>query len=124
MTTMRRTLVGLALILLASAAFVQADTREYVSVGEVTAVSVDKGTITLREIAEPGIDVKPGAMQSGVVREFVVNPETQFAMSSQPAAESGSLANIKVGDRITIHYTLGSGKNVATRISSGTSTEE
>jgi hypothetical protein len=123
MTTMRRTLVGLALILLASAAFVQADTREYVSVGEVTAVSVDKGTITLREMAEPGIDVKPGAMQSGVVREFVVNPETKFAMSSQPEAESGSLANLKVGDRITIHYTLGSGKNVATRISSGTSTE-
>jgi hypothetical protein len=115
--------VGLALILLASAAFVQADTREYVSVGEVTAVSVDKGTITLREIAEPGIDVKPGAMQSGVVREFVVSPETKFAMSSQPEAESGSLANLKVGDRITIHYTLGSGKNVATRISSGTSTE-
>ena len=123
MTTTKRILVGLALTLLVSAAFVQADHKEYVSVGEVTAVSADKGTITVKEIAEPGIDVKPGAMQAGVVREFVVNSDTKFAMSAQPDAESGSLATVKVGDRITIHYTLGTGKNVATRITSGTSTE-
>jgi hypothetical protein len=122
MTTVKRTLAGLALTLLASAAFVQADHKEYVSVGEVTAVSADKGTITLKEMAEPGIDVKPGAVQAGVVREFVVNTDTKFMMSG-PEAASGTLANVKVGDRITIHYTLGTGKNVATRISSGTSTE-
>jgi hypothetical protein len=117
-------LVGLALTLLVSAAFVQADSREYVSVGEVTAVSVDKGTITLREMAEPGIDVKPGAMQSGVVREFVVSADTKFMSQPEAEAQAGSLANIRVGDRITIHYTLGTGKNVATRISSGGATEE
>jgi hypothetical protein len=117
---MKRVLVGLLVALLLSATLVPAQTREYVSVGEVTAVSAENGSITLKEIGEPNIDVRPGAMQSGVVREFVVGADTKFMMAQ---GESGSLANIKVGDRLTIHYTLGTGKNVATRISSGASTE-
>jgi Domain of unknown function (DUF5666) len=120
-TTMKRTLVALAVILLASPAFIQADHRELVSSGEVTAVSVEKGTLTLKEIAEPRNDTRPGTMQSGVVREFTVNADTKFLMSP---SEAGNLEKIRVGDRVTVHYTLGTGKNVATRITQGLATTE
>ncbi len=115
---MTRTLVALAVFLLVFAAFVPAeqDQKEYVSSGEVIAVSVENNTVKVREIAEPPKDALPGTMQSGVVREFTITPDTKFMM---PEAQSGSLANIRVGDRVTIHFTLGTGKNVATRITQG-----
>ncbi len=109
--------LAVGMMLLASVAFVAAeDHKEVVSNGEVTAVSVPNRTITVSEIADPKSDAKPGAMQSGVVREFTITDDTKF-MSSQNQA--GTLANIRVGDRVTIHYTLGTGKNVAIRITQG-----
>lgn len=113
---MTRTLVALAVSLLAIVAFVQADQKEYVSSGEVMAVSVENHTLKVSEIAEPPKDALPGTMQSGVVREFTIAADTKFMM---PEGQSGSLANIRVGDRVTIYYTLGTGKNVATKISQG-----
>ncbi len=112
---MTRTLVALAVSFLALA-FVQADQKEYVSSGEVMAVSVENHTLKLREIGEPPKDALPGAMQSGVVREFTITPDTKFML---PEGQSGSLANIRVGDQVTIRYTLGTGKNVATQITQG-----
>jgi hypothetical protein len=105
---MKRTLMGFAALLMVFSAVTQAEHREFVSTGDVIAVAANEGTLKLREVAEPPADAQPGWMQSGVERSFVVNADTKL-MSQE---RSIPLADIRVGDRVTIHYVIDSGKNV------------
>jgi hypothetical protein len=52
-----------------------AEQREFVTRGEVLSVSVEKATLTMKEIAEPAENSRPGTMQSGVVRSFTVSAD-------------------------------------------------
>jgi hypothetical protein len=109
---MKPILVVLAMALVAGFAFAQAEQKELVLNGEVVSVSAADRTLSVKEIAETPQNPPPGTMQSGVVRPFVVNDETKLL------AKAGSiqLADIRAGDRVTIHYRLDSGKNVAKSI--------
>jgi hypothetical protein len=111
---MTHTLVVLAVTLLAVSAFPQAEQREFVTRGEVLSVSVEHGTLTMREIAEPPENSRPGTMQSGVVRPFTVTNDTQV-MAAQ--GQSIELGQIRPGAHVTIHFVLDSGKNVAKSVS-------
>lgn len=104
---MKRILVGFT-ALMALSGFALAEQGEIVASGEVIAVSAKDGTLTMREIAEPPEDARPGTMQSGVERPFVVNADTKLSARERSIA----LADVRVGDRMTIHYVLDSGKNV------------
>lgn len=109
---MIRILVVFAVAAAAVSAFAQPVEKEIVSSGDVVAISEKNQTLTVKEIAEPPANSPPGTMQSGVVREFVVKADTKLEAQGQPI----QLADIKAGDRVTIHYVLDSGKNVARRI--------
>jgi hypothetical protein len=109
---MKRTLMGFAALLMVLAAVAQADPNELISSGEVIAVSAKDGTLELREIAEPPADARPGTMQSGVERPFVVGADAKLMAQER----SIQLADIRVGDRVKIHYVIDSGKNVAKSI--------
>ena len=111
---MTRTLVVLGLTFLAVSAFLQAEPREFVTRGEVLSVSVEDGTLTMREIAEPPENSRPGTMQSGVVRSFTVTADTDV-MTSQ--GQSIEFSQIRPGAQVTIHFVLDLGKNVAKAIS-------
>jgi hypothetical protein len=111
---MTRTLLVLAVAFSALSALLQADEREYVTRGEVLTVSVEERTLTMREIAEPPEDARPGTMQSGVVRPFTLTADTDV-MTAQ--GQSIELGQILPGARVTIHFVLDSGKNVAKAIS-------
>lgn len=106
---MLRILVGFGVTLLAVSAFALAGQQDIVASGEVVAISVKDGTLKMKEIAEPPKDSAPGTMQSGVVRDFVVNVDTKLLAQGR----SIQLADIRSGDRVTIEYVLDSGKNVA-----------
>lgn len=106
---MLRNLVGFGVTLLAVSTFALAVQKDIVSSGEVVAVSVKDGTIKMKEIAEPPANSPPGTMQSGVVRDFVVNADTKLLAQGR----SIQLADIRSGDRATIEYVLEGGKNVA-----------
>jgi hypothetical protein len=111
---MKSVLMVLAIASLVGLAFAQPETKELVINGKVESVAAKDNTLRVQEIPEapPPENPKPGAMQSGVVRPFVVTEETKLMSKG----ESISLADIRAGDRVTIHYVLDSGKNVATRI--------
>ena len=119
--TRTRTLVVLAVTLLAVSALLQAEQREYVTRGEVLSVSVEDGTLTMTEIAEPPETSRPGTMQSGVVRRFTVTANTDV-MTAQ--GQSIELGQIRPGAQVTIHFVLDSGKNVAKAISVTSSATE
>jgi hypothetical protein len=106
---MKRTFMLLAVALSTTAFFARAEQREFVTGGEVLSISVEKGTLTLREISDPRADSRPGTMQSGVVRDFMVTADTKLMAQGQ----SINLGAIRAGDRVTIHYVLDSGRNVA-----------
>ncbi len=111
---MTRAFLMLAVTLLAVSTFSAAEEREFATGGEVLAVSVKDGTLTLKEIAEPPEGSRPGAMQSGVVRAFTVTAGTRLTASG---GRSIDLGDIGPGARVTIHFVLESGKNVAKSIS-------
>jgi hypothetical protein len=118
---MTRTVVVLAVTLLTVSAFLQAEQREFVTRGEVLSVSVEDGTLKMREIAEPPQNSRPGTMQSGVVRPFTVTAETQVKTAQ---GQSIKLGEIRPGAHVTIHFVLDSGKNVAKAISVTSSATE
>jgi hypothetical protein len=106
---MKSILIGFGAIVMALSAIAQAEHKEFVSKGDVIAVSATDGTLKVREIAEPAADARPGTMQSGVERPFVVNADAKLMSQERSIA----LTDIRVGDRVTIHYVLDAGKNVA-----------
>jgi hypothetical protein len=118
---MTRTLVALAVTLLAVSAFLQAEQREFVTRGEVLSVSVEKATLTMKEIAEPPENSRPGTMQSGVVRSFTVTADTDVMTGEGQSIEFGQ---IRPGAQVTIHFVLDSGKNVAKAIAVTSSATE
>jgi len=111
---MTRTLVVLAVTLLAVSAFLQAEQREFVTRGEVLSVSVEDRTLTMSEIAEPPENSRPGTMQSGVIRPFTVTADTKVTAAEGQSIEFGQ---ILTGAQVTIHFVLDGGKNVAKSIS-------
>jgi hypothetical protein len=111
---MKRTLAVVAVALLAVSALPQAEQREFVTRGEVLSVSVEDGILRMREIAEPPENSRPGTMQSGVVRAFTVTDDTDVMTAHGQTIELGQ---IRPGAQVTIHFVLGSGKNVAKAIS-------
>lgn len=77
--------------------------------GEIVAVSVEEGILTVEETPEPDAEPSPDAMQSGVRRDFVVDESTKLTSGDETIA----LTEIQVGSMATVHYVLDSGKNVA-----------
>lgn len=104
--------VVIAAVLLATPVLAQSPPNEIVIEGEVLSVSPNDGTLKVKEIAEPPEGARPGTMQSGVVREFTVSGETKLVTEGRTL----QLADIRTGDRVVIHYVLGTGKNVARSI--------
>jgi hypothetical protein len=112
---MTRTLLVLAVAvaLLGVSTTVVAEEREFVTRGEVLAVSAQDGTLKIREIAEPAENAPPGTMQDGVVRPFSVNADTEVTAAQGQSIELGQ---IQAGAHVVIHFILDNGKNVAKRI--------
>jgi hypothetical protein len=109
---MTRALVLVAVGLLTLGAFAsqaRPAQGEYVSAGEVA--SVDATTLTVRETRAPEA-ASPDASLSGAVRRFVVDGGTHMA-SGQKSIE---LADIRVGDDVTVRFVLVNGENLAKRI--------
>lgn len=109
---MKPVLVGFAITLLVGFAFAQPVQQELVLDGEIVSVSAADRTLTVEQIVEPPDSIRPISMQSGVVIPFVVTEETKILAHEGPIA----LANLRTGDRVTIHYVLDSGENVAKTI--------
>lgn len=90
----------------------QPEQKELVFNGKVVNVSPKDRTLSAEEIAKAPENPKPEATQSGVVRPFVVTDETKLLSKGA----SISLADIRAGDRVMIHYIVDAGKNVARSI--------
>ena len=110
--SMKPVLVGFAITLLVGFAFAQPTQQELVLDGEIVSVSAADRTLTVEQIVEPPDSIRPISMQSGVVIPFVVTEETKILAQEGPIA----LAHLRTGDRVTIHYLLESGENVAKTI--------
>jgi hypothetical protein len=109
---MNRIAMSIVLVLVAGAAFaLQANEEPIVAKGEVVAVSSEDRTVTLEEIGEPASQ-SPGAMQSGVKREFEITESTKLTASGEPI----ELAAIGVGAMAEIYYVMDSGKNIALEV--------
>jgi hypothetical protein len=80
-----------------------------VSAGEVA--SVDVTTLTVRETRPPE-GASPDASLSFAVRKFVVDGGTHVASGQK----SIGLADIRVGDEVTVRFVLVNGENLAKRI--------
>jgi len=108
---MNRTwIMMLAVAFVTGAAFVSgSEGPEIVTQGEIVALSVEDGTVSVEETPDPEAELAPGAMQSGVKREFVINEGTQLTRNDEPI----ELSDISVGANVVVRYVMDAGRNVA-----------
>ena len=106
-----RMIIVLASLVLA-ALTLAASGPEIVTRGEVVAISADDNTITIEESADPAANLSPGAMQSGVQRDFLVNDATKLTENE----ETIELSDIKIGADVIVRYVMHDGMNVALEI--------
>lgn len=111
---MKRILLVMTMVVsIAGSAFaLQAMAKEFEAKGEIVKVSKEDSTVTLKEMENPVADPSPGAKQSGVVREFVVNEATKLTADG----DAIELEDLQAGTQATIRYVIEAGDNIAKSI--------
>jgi hypothetical protein len=105
--------IALAGIVGVAFALQETERLEVVAQGEVVAISTDDNKLTLAEAPDPAVEaLAPGAMQTGVRRDFVVNDATELTVSGAAM----SLDDITTGAWATVTYVMDFGRNVALAI--------